>query len=361
MPGVREIAQAAQVSIATVSRVLSGAAGVSEDARRRVRAASAALNYRPEAARRGRPKRRHAQADTATAEPLGGQVLLLVPGTRAAALHDRTVGYFAYVFSGLMKKAQEAGVTLNLTPYAPGTLPDVLGAPRVEAAQRAGARGVLLLFTTRDEDRFLERAKLALPCLALNRALRNARVTVRVDERGGARAAAEHLLELGHRRIGVLAGPARYAFFEERLAGVREALAAAGRKLPTSHVARAELSPDGGRASARTLLALRPRPTALFAAEEDFAAGALAEAQAQGLRVPRDVSLAAFSDFVLSARGAAGPGVGVTAVRVPAFEMGYLGLEALLNAARLGVRMRQESVLETALVVRRSAAAPKRA
>ena len=364
MAGVREIARAAGVSTATVSRSLADSSAVSAALKQKVRSAAAALNYRPETARRGRPAR-HAPGSLPHPGPASGaahggsaasgSVLLFIPHTHATALHNRSIGYFAYVFSGIVRRLEEAGLSLNLTPYPTGQLGTLLQHAHLARQQRQGARGLLLLFSSREEDRLLRRAVLPLPWIALNRVVPGAELTVRCDERRGAREAAALLLAHGHRRIGVLAGPARFQFFEERLAGVREALWAAGLPLPAERIARAELSREAGRSSARKLLDLRPRPTALFATEEDFAAAALQEAEARGLRVPADLSLAAFSDFVLSAQPGQG-GKAVTAVSVPAFEMGYLAVDTLVNRGRIAVPLRAELVLRPTLVERQSVA-----
>lgn len=363
MAGIREIARAAGVSTATVSRALTNSQSVSEDLRRKVRMAAAELNYRPETARRGKrakspaaaPQRlgspAAAQGSKARSPGANGSLLLFIPHTHASALHDRSVGYFAYVFSGMMHKVEAAGLSLSLTPYPSGHLADLLTEDHLARQQRAGAKGMLFLYSNKDEDRLLLRTRTAMPWIALNRHLPGADLTVRCDERHGAREAAAHLLEQGHRRIGVIAGPARYQFFEERLAGLRETLAAAKLELPPRMLVRAELSSAAGREAARELLGNRAeRPTALFTCEEAFAAAALEEAEALGLRVPNDLSLLAFSDFILSAQ----PGKAVTAISVPAFEMGYLAVETLLNRSRAGPGMHAEILLTPRLVVRQS-------
>lgn len=368
MAGIREIARAAGVSTATVSRALTNPQSVSEDLRHKVRSAAAKLNYRPETARRGKRAKSPASAPqrlgmTAATQAharmpgANGSVLLFIPHTHAAAIHDRSVGYFAYVFSGMMRKIEELGLSMNLTPYTAGHLAELLAPDHLSRQQRAGAKGMVFLFSNRDEDRLLLRTQHELPWIALNRNLSGAELMVRSDDRHGAREAAAHLIGQGHRRIAVIAGPARYQFFEERLVGIREALAAAHLPLPADRLARVELSREVGREAARKLLDVKAsnRPSAIFACEEAFADGVLKEADALGLKIPEDLALVAFSDFVLSAQ----PGKAVTAVSVPAFEMGYLAVEALLNRNRVGLGMKVEIVLTPRLVVRQSVLAPK--
>lgn len=360
MASIRDIAKAASVSIATVSRALSGSPEVSEELAKKVRAAAASLNYRPERARRGKRPRTQPgpmgsaapRAEPAPRVPGGAAIQLYVPGTRAAALHDRSVGYFAYVFSGMLRKAEEAGLSLNLTPYPVGKIAEVLHAENLERMRRAGVLGLLFLFSSRDEEKLLAAQPPDFPWIALNRAVPNAGLSVRIDERAGAKLGVEHLIEAGHTRIAVLAGPASFSFFEERLAGVKDALSAHGLNLPAELLVRAELSLEAGRVAAHKLLTASPRPTALFACEEDFAAAALAEAERMALRIPEDLSLVAFSDFVLSAK----KGAGVTAVSTPAFELGYMAVETLLNQHRLSAPMRAELVLAPKLIVRHTVA-----
>ncbi|MCW8131450.1 MAG: LacI family DNA-binding transcriptional regulator [Planctomycetota bacterium] len=368
MAGIREIARAAGVSTATVSRALTNPQSVSEDLRQKVRTAAAELNYRPETARRGkrakspsaRPQRlgQTAAAPTPSGRAPGanGSVLLFIPHTHAAAIHDRSVGYFAYVFSGMMRKIEELGLSMSLTPYSAGHLGELLAPDHLQRQQRAGAKGMVFLFSNRDEDRLLLNTHTPLPWVALNRNLPGAELTVRSDDRHGAREAAAYLLSQGHKNIAVIAGPSRYQFFEERLLGLKEALAAAKVPLPAERLARVELSRDEGREAARRLLS-KPkgqRPTALFACEEAFADGALQAADALGLKVPEDFSIVAFSDFVLSSQSRKA----VTAVSVPAFELGYLAVEALLNKCRVGMGMRAEIVLTPRMVVRQSVEMP---
>jgi DNA-binding LacI/PurR family transcriptional regulator len=192
-----------------------------------------------------------------------------------------------------------------------------------------------------------------------------------VDDRGGARAAAGHVLGLGHRRLGVLsldlhhaprAGPVdaarrasiAYDVTANRLAGYLEAAAAAGLDPEAVPIEECPGNEEAAaRAGAMALLAREPRPTALLAMSDRLAAGALQAAAALGLAVPRDLSLVGFDDVPLAAQ-LTPP---LTTVRQPLAEKGRLAAALLFRPAPPGERR----VLPTALVVRGSTAPPPRA
>jgi DNA-binding LacI/PurR family transcriptional regulator len=191
---------------------------------------------------------------------------------------------------------------------------------------------------------------------------------VLVDDRGAARAAARHLLELGHRRLGVVAAPlspdgydgpagperqdaASYHVIRERLAGYRAEVEAAG--LDWSAVPVEERSPygqDAGRRAAAALLERDRPPTALLAMSDELAFGAVRAAEEHGLTVPRQLSVVGFDDTPAAAQ-ARPP---LTTIHQPHRRKGELAAELLLRPpGKPGTH-----VLPTELVVRGSTAAP---
>lgn len=191
---------------------------------------------------------------------------------------------------------------------------------------------------------------------------------VGIDDRRGAAAAARHLLDLGHTRLGVLAMPlvddgwqgtaererqdaARYRASRERLIGYREAVEAAGHRWSAVTVEeRVPYGRDAGRRAAAALLARRPRPTALLAMSDELALGALAAAADAGLSVPGDVSIVGFDDVP----AAADAHPALTTVRQPHREKGRLAAELLLRPSAAV----DEHRLPVELVVRASSGPP---
>jgi LacI family transcriptional regulator len=177
---------------------------------------------------------------------------------------------------------------------------------------------------------------------------------VSAAHRAGALAATEHLLSLGHRRIGHISGPAGWAAATERIEGYHSALAAAG-VLPTSElIAEGNFEAPSGVAAAHILLDLPDPPTAIFASNDNMAAGVLQAAHERGLTVPGDLSVVGFDDAdlatILSPE--------LTTVRQPLAELGRTGVSLL---TRMLERQRVEPLrveLATRLVVRESTGPP---
>jgi DNA-binding LacI/PurR family transcriptional regulator len=192
---------------------------------------------------------------------------------------------------------------------------------------------------------------------------------VGVDDRGGARQAAGHLVRLGHRRIAVIsmetrpdgyAGPldaARragsvYAVTDERLAGYEEALAAAGLDPAALRIEeRPYNSPGAACDAARALLVERPRPSAILAMSDPFALAAIEAAAGLGLRVPDDLSVVGFDDIPIA--GQVSPPL--TTVRQPLVEKGRIAAELLFGRRQADAPI----VLPTKLVVRGTTAPPR--
>ncbi|BDT69988.1 HTH-type transcriptional repressor CytR [Comamonadaceae bacterium OS-1] len=180
--------------------------------------------------------------------------------------------------------------------------------------------------------------------------------SIAADSYGGARSAMQHLAELGHRRIAFITGDERMNSARDRHRAYDDAVAILGLERDPALVLPGDYSLGSGRAAAQQLLALPVRPTALFAANDLSAFGAMSVLQTAGLRVPQDMSVVGFDD--LEAASLVHPGL--TTVRQPINEMGRAAANTLLALiAGLNVATQQVS-LPTELVVRASTAVCKR-
>jgi LacI family transcriptional regulator, galactose operon repressor len=296
-----DVARRAGVSAATVSRVLNGNYPVAGRTRDRVLRAVSELDYVVNAHARslaGRTSDMVGVLVNNVADPFFGliaagvqaevsaaQLLTVIAGTGGEP--DEELRYVEL----LMRQRAEAIV------IAGGQTGGAEHAERLAAlVRRAVAAGTRVVLCGR-------------PALA-------GAPSVEIDNRRGAADLTRHLLAFGHRRIAYLTGPAGNTTTEARLAGHRDALAAAG--VPESPLREGTFDREGGRRAAAAILALPDRPTAIVAANDLAAAGVLAAAREAGLTVPVDVSVAGFDDLPIS-RDAMPT---LTTVRVPLDELG---------------------------------------
>jgi DNA-binding LacI/PurR family transcriptional regulator len=320
-----DVAERAGVSQSTVSLVFSGKGQgrVSEATQDNVRRCARELGYRPNLA--------------AQALRLGTSraVALLVP--------DITNPFFARVLRGAQRAAQTAGYTVALI--------DTGNDRRWEAqsfqALRAGPVDGYLLFEVMPPEG-LERDEHVV--LIESRAPR--RSSVLFDSGGGARAAFEHLVELGHRRIGHLASAFDAPTFDLRNAARRAVLTEAGLDPDEQPRATTDITIDAARDAAGPLL--DARPTAVFCDDDIIAAGFYLAARERGLRIPGEVSVIGFDDMDF-ARVLEPP---LTTVALDAELLGSTAFE-LLEARLAGRRTPSQTVLPAELVVRGSTGAPR--
>lgn len=177
--------------------------------------------------------------------------------------------------------------------------------------------------------------------------------TVIIDNRRAAQTATEHLLTLGHRDIGFIAGPAGNVLTRDRLEGYRQALGAAG-LVAAEQVATGDFSIISGIRAAQDLLARRPRPTALVCSNDEMALGAIQFAKQSGLRVPHQLSVVGFDDI----RFAAVSDPPLTTISQPREEIGRLAMDMLLGLLEKRPPERRHLVLTADLTQRTSTAAP---
>jgi LacI family transcriptional regulator len=327
---IRHVARRAGVSTATVSRALAGSGPVRAAVAARVRASARALGYEPNRIARS----------------------LRVRSTRLAGvlIPDVQNPFFTAVVRGVEDVLQAGGFTLLLghSDDHPERERACLATLRAE-----GAAGVVLV-PGLDAQAYRAMVRRGLALVAIDRApdgLEVDRVTVANLE--GARRAVAHLVSLGHRRIGLVGGPAGLSTAAERRLGYERALAEAGLRRAACLVAEGDFRAPGGRAAMERLLAAAAPPTAVFVTNDLMTLGAYEALRARGLRVPRDVALVGFDD----APWAEWLHPPLTTVAQPAYELGATAARLLLERLGEPRRPAQSVVLETRLVVRASCGA----
>ncbi|HSP71025.1 MAG TPA: LacI family DNA-binding transcriptional regulator [Gaiellaceae bacterium] len=330
-PTIREVASAAGVSIATVSRVLNGRPDVAPQTReavlRAVRDRGFATNRSARALSGGRT----------------GLVGFTLPIVHAA--------YFSSILSGAAEALYEQDMRLVLCPTLHEHEREVTLLDRLMHGTTDGA--VLTLPEESNEElKALQRLGYPFVVVDPRVPLDEGIPAVSAAHGSGGRAATEHLLSLGHRRIAAITGPAGWMASTERLNGYRAALAAAGVMPDPVLVVESSFEIDGGERAAAELLALPDPPTAIFGFNDNIAIGAMRAARARGLRVPDDLSVVGFDDSEHAAIAVPA----LTTIRQPLAELGRMAVSLLL---RLLEHQRVESLsveLATRLVVRESTA-----
>ncbi len=332
---VRDLAAETGVSIATVSRVLNNQANVAPDTRELVQRAAERLS--------GRTAGPLAVRDHATQ----GAVYLRCP----YLLTD----YFGLIVSSIAETLELHGRPVLLNAGEAAQHAEVLPA----LASRPGIDGAIIVLPPEPSEQLVDLRARGFPFVVVDPRAPMPRdiAAVSAAHFAGARSISTHLTDLGHRRIGVIAGPHNWLASDARLAGHASVLANVG-VLPDPGLVRSgEPTAQFGYHAADELLDLAEPPTALIGFNDKVAVGALAAAAQRGLRVPEDLSVAGFDDIDLAQ--ATRPLL--TTVRQPLQEMGRLAVSLLI---RLIERQRLDALhveLATELVIRDSTApAPPR-
>lgn len=174
------------------------------------------------------------------------------------------------------------------------------------------------------------------------------------NDRDAVREATTFLIEQGHRNIGVITGPQGFRSAAERLAGFEEALAAANIKLLRTHKAKGEYTFDSGLAATEQLLDLTPRPTAIFASNDEMAAAVLYAARLRGIKVPEELSIVGFDDTPIASR----VWPPLTTVRWPIVAMGRSAAHKLIAGAVEDIDIGNEPTEFLSTLIRRGSVAP---
>jgi DNA-binding LacI/PurR family transcriptional regulator len=338
-----DVAKAAGVSIATVSLVVNQHPRISPATQRRVRSVIDKLGYKPN---RGVQVLSGAQSTHAVTWRKPTLAVLLPPQTNAFG--DT---YFGELISGITEKASSMGQSVTFEHASPEF---VRAGRHLSLLERQGADG-LLLMGFGDYDRFLDDfAKSKHPVVLVDSRVTRCQLdSVGCDYRAGAQQAMNYLLQLGHRRIGLITAAAGRCAREVADA-YRVAMDMFGVRPGEGWIADGRFTEEGGHQAAEKILRRHPDVTALFAASDKMAIGAVHSAQSNGLVVPRDLSIIGFDNV----RHAAFMNPPLSTIHLPLHEVGARACERLMERLR-GRKDVVNDLLPIHLVVRESTALSK--
>ena len=326
---MKDVAEAARVSKSTVSHVINGTRFVDDGTRRRVQRAILELGYLPNAAARSLTTKR-------------SQALGVIVGDVAN-----------YFFSELLQGVEETVRSQDYSLIVCNTSETLeLEDHYIRLLLSHKVDGIIAMATSQQWTSVTEAQVRHMPIVFVDREFQGleGQRFVGVDNIRGAYIAAEHLIKLGHRRIGALAGAQSLSTMRDRLRGFRQALNDYGLAIPDQWVVPSALSADAGHAAANQLLAGQERPTALFIANNYLTLGALLALRENELQCPTDVSIVGFDDHPW----AAVTHPPLTVVRQPAMRIGATAGRMILDSIQGNELEPRRVVLECELVIRQS-------
>lgn len=322
-----EVASAAGVSVATVSKVLNDRADVSLETRRRVQKYLRDSKYRP------------AGSGSALPRELSRSIKVVVPELQNA--------YIITVLDGIISSAPVDGFEMVIG----SSEGEVVNPQALLRSDLAGA-----IFITADASsaslKVLDHAGFPVVVVDPLRLGDSKCISIGATNFTGGVTATEHLLALGHRRIGHAGGPESVDLSHARLAGHSSALRKAGIQLDETLVTHCGFTYEAGRQVAHDLLDRPDRPTAIFAANDEIALGVMEEARRRSIRIPEDLSVVGFDDTFLASRSSPP----LTTVAQPLLEMGRVATRSLAQMISNDVVGTRHIELATRLVVRDSTA-----
>jgi LacI family transcriptional regulator, repressor for deo operon, udp, cdd, tsx, nupC, and nupG len=327
MVGIVDVAKRANVSTATVSRVLSKPETVTEKTTEKVLRAIKALNYHPNILAR---QLRRLETNT---------ILVVVP--------DITNPFFSKVLRGIESVAVANGYQVLLGD----TGNDVERENGyLNILQQKRADGIILL-TARMDSRLVEEMAENFPVVLACEYIEGSRIpTVSIDNISGARKATEYLIELGHERIGCITGPLDVVLGRDRLKGFYQAMASKNLMVEPVLVQEGNFSFESGFNLMMKFFALGQLPTAIFAANDEMAMGVIKAVKSKRLRVPEDISIIGFDDLQFSSIFEPG----LTTIAQPAYEIGENAMDLLMKLINKEEVKQEQIILSDLLVLRES-------
>ncbi|SFS09053.1 transcriptional regulator, LacI family [Granulicella pectinivorans] len=332
MANMKEIARLSRVSLGTVSNVLSGLPTVSEPLRLRVMAAVESLGYQPNQLARGLRRDKTNIIGMIISDVSNPFFPAVVKGAEDTAFNN---GYRLFLCNSDNNFAKEETYLRELQTYLPSGLiimtSDIKGSTKLAEAYRAAGSHVVYV------DRLPHQWD---------------GDTVTSMNEQGSYDATKYLLSLGHKRLAMISGPSLLTNSGERVAGFRHALEEAKIKLPAKYIQEGDFNKQSGYEKACFLLQMDPRPTAIFAANDLLAFGAMNAIRDMGLRCPEDISVIGFDNLDL-AEVVTPP---LTSVEQSGYNLGAVAAQLIADRIRGDGSPRRAHVLPTTLKLRASVA-----
>lgn len=327
MSKMSDVAKMANVSTATVSRVLRSPDSVKEDTRNKVLCAIETLNYQPNmVARQFRTKK------TKT-------ILVVVP--------DITNPFFSKVLRGIEHTAVQNGYQVILGDTEND---EIRESEYLDLLRQKQADGGVLL-TARMNRKNLEEIAEQFPVVLACEYVDGLNVpTVSIDNISSAKKATEHLINLGHKRIAHISGPVSVVLSRDRMKGYRQAMVYHELPIEPVFMQEGDFSFESGYNQMLKFLALENPPSAVFAASDEMAVGAVKAARSNGLRVPEDLAVVGFDNIELGS--IVEPGI--TTIEQPKYQIGNMAMELLVKLIDQEELQKNQSVLEDKLIIRDS-------
>jgi len=329
---IKDVALAARVSVASVSRALNDHRSMAETTRKRILRAAARLRYTPHSAARTLITRR--------------------TQTIGALLPDLHGEFFSELIRGIDLAARARGLHL-LVSSSHGDAGEAAAALH---AMQGRVDGLLVMSPHADAGFLRENLRSGLPMVLMNTPAKRARYAIlNIDNYGGAFAMVRHLLDCGHRRVALIAGPEGNFDAAERLRGYTAAMTRFAPLAPL-RVLPGDFGEESGYRAAQQLLVRKARPHAIFAANDMIAIGCLYAFREAGLRVPDDIAVTGFDDIPFARLITPA----LTTVRVRIADFGARALERLaetIGNAAVAKREQAMQLLGTELIVRQSCGA----
>jgi LacI family transcriptional regulator len=327
-PTVKEVAKHAGVSTASVSRALSGSAGVRDAVRSRILEVAQNLSYRPNRAARD----------------------LRVRSSRAVGvlIPDIENPFFTSLVCGIEEVLGKTDYSLLLASYNEDPEQETR---RLEVFRADGVSGLIFAASRAPSGLYAELGKAGMALVAVSRDVARLPVDqVTVANQDGAYAATSHLIQQGHKRIALINGPLVFTTARDRQAGYKDALREAGMSVDESLIVHGAFKQPAGYSAMRQLLDLDDPPSAVFAASNLLTLGALQAIHERNLAIPEEIAILGFDEmpWAMSLRPP------LTTIAQPAFEVGRTAAELLLARVREPALPRRQVVLETRLIVRSS-------
>ena len=300
---IKDVAREAKVSVASVSRALNGHGGVTAETLARIREVAARLRYVPHGAARSLITRR--------------------THTIGALLPDLYGEFFSELIRGIDLAARSHGLHLLVS----SSHDDAAEAAAALQAMQGRVDGLLVMSPHADAAFLRQNLPPGLPTVLMNTVLDSDDYpALSVDNRGGVRLLMQHLVDVGHRRIAFVQGPPKNRDAAEREAAYHDMLA---ERLPGSEsvVLPGDFDESSGYRAGQAILAMQPRPDAVFAANDMMAIGCMAAFRDAGLNVPGDMAVAGFDDVPMARYVTPA----LTTVRVRIADLGRDALERLVR------------------------------